>query len=367
MMKQLRMIKMTGLLPVLLWLYSCGGAEQSPAEPPVDVDFIALTPGNASVEKKYPGTIEGSVDVAVKAQVTGYLDQIYVKEGDYVQKGQPLFRIKGDVYQEQVNNSKAAYETALASERQAAIEVEKIKPLVAGMVYTEQHLQTAEASHAAAKAQVAQARAAWSSSEINAAFSLIKAPVSGYIGRIPGRTGNLVTPADAVPLTTLSEIKQVYVYFSISEADFLAFVKESERDTAATLILADGTVYPVSGRIEMASGNIDKYTGSMVLKAVFDNPERILRSGGSGKIVLRKTLQDVLLMPMAGVRDIQDRYFIFTLSDSNTVVMKPLEVKGRSGQHYIIRSGAVQGDKVAVNRIDALRDGMTVKPSVKTE
>lgn len=361
------MIKMIVALPVFLWLYSCGGTQQAPADGPLDVDFITLVPGGATVEKKYPGTIEGSVDVAVKAQVTGYLDQIYVKEGDYVQKGQPLFRIKGDVYQEQVNNSRAAYETALASERQAAIEVEKIKPLVEGRVYTEQHLLTAEASHAAAKAQVAQARAAWNTSEINAAFSLIKAPVSGYIGRIPGRTGNLVTPTDAVPLTTLSEIKQVYVYFSISEADFLAFVKEHTRDSAATLVLADGTVYPVSGRIEAASGNIDRHTGSMVLKAVFDNPDRILRSGGSGKIVLRKTLQDVILMPMAGVRDIQDRYFIFILSDSNTVVMKPVEVNGRSGQHYIIRNGVVQGEKVAVNRIDALRDGMAVIPTVKAE
>ena len=349
----------------LLW--SCGGGHQEMQQaPPVDVDFMDITPGTALVERKYPASIEGSVNVDIKAQVTGYLDQIFVKEGDYVQKGQSLFRIKGDVFTEQVNNSKAAYQAALAAEQNAKLEVEKIRPLVEGKVYTQLQLQTAEANYAAAKAQTAQAHAALGSSEINAAFSLIKAPVSGYIGRIPNRVGNLVTPSDATPLTTLSDINTVYAYFSLSEADFISFVKDSKTDDAMStveLIVADGTTYAHKGQLEIASGNIDRATGSIALKAIFANPDKMLRSGGSGKIILKKTLTNALAIPMASVKDIQDRYFVFTLGDSNKVFMKPIEIKERSGTNYIVKSGLNAGDKLALNRIDVLNEGVVVTPA----
>ncbi|ULT29083.1 efflux RND transporter periplasmic adaptor subunit [Sphingobacterium sp. E70] len=201
--------------------------------------------------------------------------------------------MKGDVYNEQVNNSRAAYQAALSAEQNAKLEIEKIKPLVEGKVYTDLQLKTAEANYAAAKAQVAQAQAALGSSQINARFTLINAPVSGYIGRIPNRIGNLITAADAMPLTTLSEINTVNVYFSLSEADFISFMKDHNTlssNQQATLILADGTAYNHPGKVEMASGNIDRTTGSMILKAVFANPDKILRSGGSAKVVLKRLM-----------------------------------------------------------------------------
>ncbi|PSK91644.1 efflux RND transporter periplasmic adaptor subunit [Taibaiella chishuiensis] len=349
---------------------SCSGSagEQAPATAD-KVDFIEIAPAETPIEKRYPGAIEGSVNVDIKAQVTGYLDQIYVKEGDYVKKGQSLFRLKGDVYNEQVSNSKAAYDAALAAQQNARIEVEKIRPLVEGKVYSELQLQTAEASLAAAKAQVAQARAALGSSQVNAAFTLITAPVNGYIGRIPNRTGNLVTPADATPLTTLSDIEKVYVYFSLSEADFIAFLKDRKADegmNTVSLVMADGSVYDRPGTIELASGNIDRGTGSMALKAIFPNPDKILRSGGSGKIVLTRQMSNALAVPMGSVKDIQDRYFVFVLSAGNKVAMRPVEVSGKSGnQYYVIKSGLQAGDKVALNRIDALNDGTPVVPAVR--
>ena len=173
------------LITAAALLSSCGGNQDQPQEQAVTVDFIELSPTHAETEKKYPGTLEG----------------------------QPLFKIKADIYNEQVNNSKAAYQAALSAEQNAKLEIEKIKPLVEGKVYTELQLKTAEANYAAAKAQVAQAQAALGSSQINAKFTLINAPVSGYIGRIPNRIGNLITAADATPLTTLSEINTVNVYF----------------------------------------------------------------------------------------------------------------------------------------------------------
>ena len=332
---------------------------------PVSVDFHEIRAGAAQLETRYPGSIEGSVNVDIKAQVSGYLDEIYVREGDYVQKGKPLFRIKGDVFQEQVNNSDAALKAALAAEESARIELEKIRPLVAGKVMSQIQLQTVEAAYATAKAQVAQAKSALGSSQINAAFSLIKAPVSGYIGRIPNRIGNLVTPADATPLTTLSDIDQVFVYFSLSEADFIAFSKDRKTDeglNTVALIMADGTTFPQKGRVEIASGNIERATGSIPLKAIFPNPDKLLRSGGSGKVVLTKTLAAALTVPMASVKDIQDRYFVFALADSNKVTMKPIEVSGRVKNHYIIKAGLAAGDRIALNRIDVLAEGAPVVP-----
>lgn len=330
-----------------------------------ETDFIQLSQDSATVKTSYPGTIEGSVNVDVKAQVSGYLEDIYVKEGDYVQKGQSLFKIKSDVFAEQVNSSNAALKSALAAQANARLEVEKIKPLVEGQVVSDMQLKTAQASYDAATAQVAQAKAALGSSQINAAFALIKAPVSGYIGRIPNRTGNLVTPNDAVPLTTLSEISNVFVYFSMSEADFIAYHKTANTGAQNVgLIMADGSVYDQPGKLEAASGNIDRATGSMTLKAVFPNPAKLLRSGGAARVVLHQTLNQTLTLPMASVKDIQDKFFVFRLADSNKVTMVPVEISGRSGSFYLVKDGVKAGDKIAVNRIDMLNDGMLVKPGL---
>lgn len=360
------------VLIVSIVMASCSGNRQDAQQqtPAPDVDFISVRQGAAELESRYPGSIEGSVNVAIKAQVTGYLEKIHVKEGDFVSKGQALFTIKGDVYNEQVQNSRAALNAALSAQATAKIELEKIKPLVAGKVVSELQLRTAESNYQAATAQVAQARAALGSSQINADFTQIKAPVSGYIGRIPNRTGNLVTPADASPLTTLSEISNVFVYFSLSEADFISYLrdrKESAGLNTVELVLADGSTYSHKGQVEVASGNIDRTTGSIALKAVFPNPDKILRAGGSGKVVLRKTLQSCLTIPMSTVKDIQDRYFVYTLADSNKVAMKPIEIDGQSGSSYILRSGLKPGDKVALNRIDMLREGMVVAPTASDQ
>ncbi len=349
-------------------IFSCTEQAQEQAEQaPLSVDFLPINTANVDVAKKYPGAIEGAVNVDLKAQVSGYLEQIFVKEGDYVQKGQALFKIKAEVFNEQVNNSLATLKAALAAQANAKLEIEKIRPLVEGKVVSEIQLQTAEANYEAASAQVNQAKALLSSSKINAAFSLIKAPISGYIGRIPNRIGNLVTPTDLVPLTTLSDINQVFVYFSLTEADYIAFMKEKglqKNANTVSLVMADGSEYKHKGKLEFASGNIDRTTGSIALKAIFPNPDKLLRSGGSAGVVLQKAYNTALLVPMASVKDIQDKYFVFSLADSNKVAMKPFEIEGKSGSNYIVKSGISVGEKIATTSIDLLNEGMTVIPNI---
>lgn len=353
------------VLLIIIGFSSCGksGSDAGAFAPPKpEVDFLETKSITGEVEKKYPGTVEGTVNVDIKAQVSGYLEAIYVKEGDYVNKGQSLFKIKGDVYAEQVNSSRAAYKTALANLANAKLEVEKIKPLVDGKVFSDMQLKTAQATYDAAVAQVAQAKAALGSSQLNADFSLIKAPVSGYISRIPNRIGNLVTPADAVPLTVLSDINTVFVYFSLTEADYLAFSKEAKSDQTVSLIMADDSEYDQKGKLEVASGNIDRTTGTISLKAIFPNPKKLLRSGGSARVVLNNNLSSVITVPMASVKDIQDKFFVFVLKQGNKVAMVPIEIAGNSGTNYFVKSGLNSGDKVALNSIDVLYDGGEVVP-----
>lgn len=352
-------------LLIITTFCSCGkgsGGEEGYVVPKPEVDFLVATSTDGAVEKKYPGIIEGSVNVDIKAQVSGYLEAIYVKEGQYVTKGQSLFKIKGDVFAEQVNSSQASYKAALANLSNAKLEVEKIRPLVEGKVFSEVQLKTAQANYEAAQAQVAQAKATLGSSQLNAAFSLIKAPVSGYISRIPNRIGNLVTPSDAVPLTILSDINTVFVYFSMSEADYLSFIKDSASNLPVSLVLANGDTFEEKGKLEVASGNIDRTTGSIAMKAIFNNPKKYLRSGGSARVLLNNSLASVVAVPMASVKDIQDKFFVFTLGDSNKVAMTPIEVAGSAGTNYFVRNGVKAGDKIAINSIDVLTDGMEVAP-----
>lgn len=351
-------------------LYSCGSGnsqENTQQTQALPTDFIQVKSGNEDVSIGYPGSIEGQDNVEIKAQVTGYLEAVYVKEGQYVSKGQTLFRINPSVYNEQVNTNAAALKSALAAQETARLEVEKLRPLVEGKVVSDMQLKTAQASFKAASAQVAQAQSSLGSSKINANFTHIKAPVSGYIGRIPNRVGNLISPSDASPLTTLSNITSVNVYFSMNEADFIAHSRAaaSGKNTEnVELILADGSAYSYKGRLENASGNFDKNTGSIQMKAVFRNPDKLLRSGGTARLMIHNDLDGVIKLPKISVKDIQDKFFVYKLEGKDKVKMSQIEISGSTSQDYFVKEGIQAGDKIAVNRIDVLTDGAPVAAKV---
>lgn len=351
-------------------LYSCGsgnGQETAQQAVALPTDFVQVNTGNEDVATGYPGSIEGQDNVEIKAQVTGYLEAVYIKEGQFVSKGQTLFRINPSVYNEQVNTNEAALKSALAAQESARLEVEKLRPLVEGKVVSDMQLKTAQASLKAASAQVAQAQSSLGSSKINANFTYIKAPVSGYIGRIPNRIGNLISPSDASPLTTLSNISSVNVYFSMNEADFIAHSRAAASGDHADnveLILADGSKYGFKGRLENASGNFDKNTGSIQMKAVFQNPDKLLRSGGTGRVMIHNALDGVVKLPKTSVKDIQDKFFVYKLEGKDKVKMTQIEVSGSTSQDYFVKTGVNAGDKIAVNRIDALTDGALVVAKV---
>lgn len=359
----------TAAIILLVLVYSCGSEGGHGSAPQAAValptDFIQLKTDDADISYGYPGTIEGQNNVDVKAQVTGYLEAVYVKEGQYVNKGQTLFRINPSVYNQQANNSNAALNVAIANQATSRLEVEKLRPLVEGKVISEMQLKTAQANYEAASAQVTQAKSALGSSQITAGFTYIKAPVSGYIGRIPNRVGNLIAPGDTAALTTLSNINNVNVYFSMNEADFLTYSKSSKSNSGnVELILADGSTYSYKGTLENASGSFDRTMGSIQMKAVFNNPDKLLRSGGTGKVLIHQYVEGVVKLPKTAVKDIQDKFFVYKLGAKNKVVMSPVEISGGNTNDYFVSGGVKAGDKIAINRIDGLADGAEVVPMV---
>lgn len=339
--------------------------------PPPALPVLAVNTITATTFQEFPSTVEGTVNVEIRPQVDGYLDKIYVDEGAYVTKGQPLFKINDNSYSEQVNNAKANIEAAKANVEKAAIELNRIKPLVQNKVISEVQLKSAQAAYDAAKAQLAQAQAGANNAGINLGYTLIKAPVSGYIGRIPFKTGSLVGRNETQPLTVLSDIRNVYAYFSMSEADFLQFTALSKGNTIndkirelppVELQLADNSIYPAKGKIELVEGQFDKTMGTISFRAVFPNPNGLLRSGNTGKIRIPHTNAGVLAVPQQSTFELQDKVFVFALGDSNKVVSKPIVVGGKTTNYYLVNTGLKPGEKIVFTGVDRLHDGTVIQP-----
>jgi membrane fusion protein (multidrug efflux system) len=339
--------------------------------PPPALPVLAVNTVTATTFQEFPSTVEGTVNVEIRPQVDGYLDKIYVDEGAYVTKGQPLFKINDNSYSEQVNNAKANIEAAKANVEKAAIELNRIKPLVQNKVISEVQLKSAQAAYDAAKAQLAQAQAGANNAGINLGYTLIKAPVSGYIGRIPFKTGSLVGRNETQPLTVLSDIRNVYAYFSMSEADFLQFTALSKGTTIndkirelppVELQLADNSIYPAKGKIELVEGQFDKTMGTISFRAVFPNPNGLLRSGNTGKIRIPHTNAGVLAVPQQSTFELQDKVFVFALGDSNKVVSKPIVVGGKTTNYYLVNTGLKPGEKIVFTGVDRLHDGTVIQP-----
>jgi membrane fusion protein (multidrug efflux system) len=364
------MLSGMGLVTIL---YSCtsssGNADMQPAAPALPV--FTVSNREATVYREFPATVEGKINVEIRPQVDGYLDRIFVDEGSYVKKGQSLFRIDDRTYNEQLNNAKASLATAKANLANAQINLTKIAPLVQNKVVSDVQLKTAQAAYDAAAASVAQAQAMVQSAEINVGYTLIKAPVDGYIGRIPLKTGSLVGRTTPNALTVISEIKEVFAYFSFSENDFLEFKNQFKGNTIeekiqsippVELVLPDGSVYPQKGKVQLVAGQFDNSIGAISFRAVFPNADRLLRSGNTGKVRISQLLGDAQVVPQEATFEIQDKVFVFALGDSNKVMSKPIVVSGKTGSYYFVEDGLKTGEKIVFSGTGNLRDGMKIVP-----
>lgn len=355
-------------------LYACessSGNTGSFQQPPPALPVITVSSMPATTYQEFSATLQGRKDIEIRPQVDGYIDKIYVDEGAHVHKGQPLFHINDRPYREQLNNARASLAAAKANQVNAEINVSKLTPLVENNVISDVQLKTAQASYNAATANVEQAKSVVENAQINLGYSLITAPADGYIGKIPHRTGSLVGTSTAEALTILSETKEVYAYFSLSENDFIQFKNQFTGATIeekikqmpqVELILSDNNAYPEKGKVEIVSGQFDNNTGSIAFRASFPNAEGLLRSGNTGRIRIPRLFSSALIIPQDATFELQDKIFVFALGDSNKVTSKPITVTGSNPNYYFVEKGLNAGDKIVFTGLDRLRDGAVIQP-----
>jgi len=357
---------------IAIALFSCSSQPQTAqAPPPPTLPVANIVAGTQTTYQDYPASIEGTVNVEVRPQVSGTLDKVFVDEGAFVSAGQPIFKINEQPYRAALNNALANLHASEAALINTQLEIDKLTPLVANKVVSDYQLKTAKAANQVAKANIESAKANVATAQINVGYTLIKAPVSGYIGRLVKKQGSLVTPQDIEALTQLSDVHDVHVYFALGEKDFVAFKDQYPGATlkdklnhlpSVSLLLADGSEYSKQGKIDVIDGQFDKTTGAITVRASFSNPQGLLRSGNTGKVRLSLQHTDALIVPESATVEMQDKVFVFAVADSNKVKKVPITIVGKSGANYLVKDGIKVGDQIVLSGMDKLQEGTVIKP-----
>ena len=349
-------------------LASCGGGGGRPTFGDNEFPVVAVGTSSTTMQSTYPANIKGVQDVEIHPKVQGFITQINVKEGQTVSAGQVLFVLDNVTYQAQVRQAQAQVNTATASLNTAKLTYENSQKLHASGVIGDYELQSSKNSYESAVAGLAAAQASLASAKEMLSFCYVKSPAAGIVGSLPLKVGTLVSASNT--LTTVSNISSMEVYFSMTEKDMLAMGKNAGGLTGATdampavkLKLADGTEYGQEGRVTKMSGVIDAATGSVQIIAVFPNPEKVLKSGGSGAIIIPKSNTDAIIIPQGCVSEVQDKKFVYILDKDNKVKYTEIKVDPQNdGNNYIVTEGLKTGDKYVTNGITKLSDGMEIVP-----
>lgn len=349
-------------------LASCGGKKQQQV-PSATFKTTKVGRQDVTLETKYSATIRGRQDVDIYPQVGGTLKQICVTEGQTVRQGQTLFVIDQVPYQAALNTALAALKAAQASESTASMNYESKKKLFAENVISDFDLQTSYNTLMTAKAQVAQAEAQVTNARNSLSYTVVTSPTNGVVGTLPYRQGALVSAQLPQPLTTVSDNAQMWVYFSISERDLLSIVRKNGSINEAvknmpevTLTLVDGSTYEKKGRVESVSGVVNTNTGSVQLRAVFDNENGVLHSGSTGNVIIPTLHEQVLVIPATAAVQTQDRFRVFIVGSDSIAHGKVISIEEhKAGNQFIVTEGLVGGEEIVAEGAGMVKEGQKVK------
>ncbi len=373
-MKPISSIKLSSMAALVATaaLASCSGNQgQQMQMPAPSIATVTLSPESADLQSTFPATIKGKTDIDIRPQVTGFITKVHVDEGQRVRKGQVLFTLDQVQFQAAVDQAKASLNSAQTAVNTAKMTADSKKALLDKNIISQYEYQLAENSLQQANAQLATAKAALVNAQKNLAYTTVTSPSDGVVGQIPNREGSLASPSSAQPLTTVSDNSQVYAYFSLTEKDLLNMTGSGKSLDAAIkampavrLKLSDGSTYPLEGKVVTVSGVIDNNTGSSSVRALFANPEGVLRSGSTGQIIIPDLQENVIVIPQKATFELQDKRFAYVVNDSNKVVATPIVIETvNDGKNFVVSSGLKTGDRIAVEGVGTkLSDGMVINP-----
>lgn len=380
------------MLAVVAALLFSGGCQSkqaaAPSAPEVEVVDVQLK--DVPIYGEWIGTLDGFTNADVRAQVTGYLLRQGYQEGALVKKGQLLFEIDPRPFQAaldqaagQLAQAKATLANAQAVQGRTELDVNRYTPLAREQAASQQDLDNAVQNNLAAKATVATAQAQIKSAEaaletarINLDFTRLVAPIDGIAGQALLQVGALASPASG-PVTSVSTVDPIKVYFTVSEPEYLSFHKRyptentleaARKNLHLQLILADGTTYPQEGTFYFTDRQVDPTTGAIRIAALFTNPGNILRPGGYGRVRATVRVQnDALLVPQRAVSELQGSYQVAVVDGESKVNIRTIQVGPQVGNQWIVLSGLKPGERVVAEGVQKVRAGMQVKPKAFAE
>jgi RND family efflux transporter MFP subunit len=366
-------------------LSGCQSNSARPAAGPPDVQVVKVEQKDVPIYLELIGTLDGYVNADVRAQVTGYLLRQGYQEGAAVRKGQLLFEIDPrpfqavlDQTQGQLAQAKAQLENAEAVQHRTELDVNRYTPLVREQAASQQDLDNAvqnnlaaKATVATAKAQIQSAEAAVETAKINLDFTRLVAPIDGIAGQAQLQVGALVNPSSG-PVTSVSTVNPIKVFFTASETQYLAFRKrfptessrlEADKKLRLELILTDGSTYPYEGTFYFGDRQVNESTGAIRLAGLFPNPNNILRPGGYGKVrTVIRTEPNALLVPQRAVSELQGAYQVAVVGADNKVNIRTVQLGDSVGSQWIITAGLKPGESIVAEGVQKVRQGAQVNP-----
>lgn len=350
---------------VALSIVSCGKKEQQapPQQGPAPFPVQTVARQDATVFEEYTANLEGRQNVEIRPKVNGFIQKIYVDEGQEVRKGQLLFKLETQTLNQDAAAAKAAVNAA-------QVEVDRLKPLVDRKIISNVQLETA-------KANLAQAQAAYGSVAANISYGTITSPVDGVIGALPFKEGALVSSTMTDPLTTVSDTRVIRAYFSMNEKQMLDFTRTFQGATLeaklkntppVSLVLVDGSEFEQKGRLDAVQGLVNATTGTTQFRAEFANPQAVLRSGSNGVVRIPVVHKNVIVVPQTAVFDMQGKQMVYVVGKDNNVKSKVLTIATTSGTNFIVTEGLEEGETIVVEGASKLKDGTAIVPQpVKQE
>lgn len=346
------------LLP--LWvssiiLCSCSSAinEDQPGEFQVSTPIVSDT----SYAHEYVAEIAAVQNVEIRSHLEGFIESLLVDEGSFVHRDQPLFIINSQKYRQELQKCSAILKGAIADLKSSEIDLGNVRKLFEKNIVAKTELELAKARAEAAKAKVLESEAMEAQAKINLAFTEVKAPFDGVINRIPNKTGSLI--GEGTLLTTISDTRDVFAYFNLSEKDYLNLheSKTHIKSKNVTLVLANGIEYRQEGTIETVESEFDQFAGTIAFRARFSNPDKILKHGAVGKIILKEDIPNAIMIPMKSTFEIQDQIFVYVVSPDSVVEQRRIVPLIQIPHLYVVKSGIKPGEKFIYEGVQHVSSG----------